>query len=150
MISTQEGMPSWSPDALAARDIFYYNLNEVNFYVEDEDQENLYQLILCQLFPKIQITQIFPLGGKINVIAHAMDADNQSNSYRSIYLVDKDFDDLLGNIVKKANVFYLPKYCIENFLLEEAAVVEVAVEVQPKKTRGHLNQELAYTAFLNK
>jgi hypothetical protein len=147
MISLQESIPSWSPDALAAQDIFYSAFNDVNFYVEDKDQENLYLLILKRLFPKIRITQIFPLGGKKNVIAHANDPENQLNTHRAIYLVDKDFDDLLGHLIHKDNLFYLPKYCIENFLLEEDGIIEFAVEVQPKKTRDDHAKKLAYSSF---
>lgn len=148
LASSFSGFPSWSQDGLAARDIFFDSFNDVNFYVEDIDQENLYHLILSRLFPEIKISQIFPLGGKAPVINHAMDPVNQPNAHRSIYIVDKDFDDLLGHVIQRDNLFYLSKYCIENFLLEEAAVIEVAVEAQPKTSRQVHARTLLFSEYM--
>lgn len=143
-----DGVPAWSTEALFARDIFFGEFNDVNFYVEDEDQENLYLEILNRLFDKVKIDQIFPLGGKANVLVHA--ADFSSHRFgKSIYIVDKDFDDLLGDKVQKDNVFYLSKYCIENFLIEERALLEIAVEAQPKKKRDRLLSELMVGDFIS-
>lgn len=89
-------IPVRSPDGLAALDIFYDEFNDVHFYVEDIDQENLYESILRKLFPEHTIARIFPLGGKPSVIAHL----SQSNSTRGIYILDKDFDDLLNKKIR--------------------------------------------------
>ena len=149
MSSNIDDIPTWSQDGLAAKDVFFDTYNSVNFYVEDVDQENLYFEILSRLFPDIEITQIFPLGGKISVINHAEDLVNQPQAHRSIYIVDKDFDDLLGKVVRKDNIFYLSKYSIENFLLEESAVIEVAVETLPKISRETHAKKLSFNTFLS-
>lgn len=143
-----DSVPAWSTDALFARDIFFGEFNDVNFYVEDEDQENLYLEVLNKLFDKIKINQIFPLGGKANVLVHAADLTSRRHG-KAIYIVDKDFDDLLGNKVHKNNVFYLSKYCIENFLIEERALLEIAVEAQPKKKRNKLISELMVGDYIS-
>ena len=148
MITLGESIPSYSEAGRAARDIFWDIFNDVNFYVEDEDQENLYFEILGKLFPNIKISQIFPLGGKNAVIAHAVDPANAGNARKSIYIVDKDFDDLLGNIFFQKNVFYLSLYCIENYLLEEPAVVQISVECEPKRKRVILEKEIGYIKFI--
>src|SRR5688572_10690170 len=132
MITPEESIPSRSSAGLAARDIFYEQFNTVHFYVEDEHEENLYLEILTRLFPTVRITQIFPLRGKQNVLAHAQDPVNAPRAGKSVYILDKDFDDLLGHIVKQENIFYLDRYSIENFLCEEDAVVQIALEAQPK------------------
>ena len=36
------GMPAHSPAGLAARDVLWRGFNDINFYVEDAEQENLY------------------------------------------------------------------------------------------------------------
>lgn len=147
MISAEQSIPVRGPAGLAARDIFFEQFNDVNFYIEDEDQENLYLEILKTLFPKLQITQIFPLRGKANVLAHAHDPVNARNAPKSVYLLDKDFDDLLGHIDSQENIFYLDRYCIENFLCEEDAVVQLVLEADPKLNKTKLKKAVDYQKF---
>ena len=142
-------IPVRSIAGLAARDIFYEQFNDVNFYVEDEDQENLYLELLKRTFPRLRITQIFPLGGKPNVIAHAQDPVNSQQEHRSVYILDKDFDDLLANLVIQKNIFYLDHYCIENYLLQEEAIVQIAIESHPTKKRETLRSQIKFDAFYN-
>ena len=123
----------------------------MNFYVEDEDQENLYLEILGKLFPRLLITQIFALGGKENVLKHAGDPVNAPNAPKSVYIVDKDFDDLLGHVVKdRANIFYLDRYSIENYLMEEEALFQIALESSPRSKRDQLRRDLAFKTFYGK
>jgi hypothetical protein len=147
MITVEESIPRRGDSGLAARDIFYSHFNTVHFYIEDEEEENLYVEILRRLFEKIQITQIFPLRGKGNVLAHARDPVNATNAHRSIYILDKDFDDLLGHLYAKENVFYLERYCIENFLCEEGAVLQIALEAEPHRDKEELRKAINYAKY---
>lgn len=137
------GIPTRSADGRAALDVFYGEFNDVNFYVEDADQENLYETLLRKLFPSLRIARVFPLSGKKAVLQHAAAPENQESNPRRIYVLDKDFDDLLGTNVADHRVIYLDRFCIENYLVEEAAVVEVVVENHPKKKRGDVETALS-------
>lgn len=148
MIDLEKSVPARSAAGLAATDIFYTQPGGINFYVEDEDQENLYFEILRKLFPKVEISKIFPLGGKVNVLAHSCDPANKTLGKVCVYIVDKDFDDLLGHVVRKENVFYLDRYCVENFLFEENATVQIALECEPKKRREDIQSKLNFDEFL--
>lgn len=132
MVDIKIGMPTRSLGGLAATDVFYVSYNDYNFYVEDQDQENLYFEILKKKFPNVQLAKIFPLGGKPNVIKHAME-DDSAESTKRVYILDKDFDDLLGKKEKIRGVFYLDRFCIENYLIEEDAIVELVHESVPKE-----------------
>jgi len=125
-------LPVRSNTGMAALDIFYSDFNEVNFYVEDAEQENLYFEILKKLFESVSITRIFPLGGKPAVFQHATSEANQRIKCFRAYIVDRDFDHLLKIELEHPNVFYLDRFCIENYLLEDAAIVEVVIESHPK------------------
>jgi hypothetical protein len=144
---TPQGVPEYSPGALSARDVFFEGSNDLNIYVEDEEQENLYYRILRLLAPRVRVSQIFPLGGKDNVIKHALDPANKPSAKKNFYIVDKDFDDLLGRVVRRPNIFYLPEFCIENFLLEPEAIIEVAVEIHPKKNRSDLQASIGCARY---
>lgn len=135
-------LPMRSPEALAALDIFYDEFNDVHFFVEDEDQENLYEVILRRMFPDLQIARIFPLGGKRAVLDHDPQSIERDTKPQSIYLVDKDFDDLLGVKVQKPGLFYLDRYCIENYFVDPDAIVEFVVETAPKLKRPEIATNL--------
>lgn len=131
-------LPLRSTDGLAALDIFYDEFNDVHFYVEDIDQENLYETILRKIFPELTIARIFPLGGKPSVLSHL----EQNDSTRAIYILDKDFDDLLNIKINNSKLFYLERYCIENYLTEPEAIVEFIIECLPKLKRTEVIDRL--------
>jgi len=97
--------------------------------VEDIEQENFYFETLKNLFPDLKFDKIFPLGGKKNVL---IDADTNIGDKKKVYLVDLDFDEILGIKQERENVFYLEKYSIENYLLEFNAIKKVIIEQRPK------------------
>src|ERR1035441_10098210 len=101
MLTPEESIPGFSSGYQYAQSVFYVQFNDVDFYVEDAEQENFYFCILKKLFPDVRFENIYPLGGKPHVIAHA--TNNQAER-KSVYLLDKDFDDLLKRIHKQANV----------------------------------------------
>ena len=85
----EEGFPELTDSFLAGQDILYKQFNDVEFYVEDFEQEHLYYNILKNLFPDVQFEKIFPLNGKKNVIdASKLTIDSKTK----IYIVDLDFD----------------------------------------------------------
>jgi hypothetical protein len=144
-MTPEESIPTRSARYLYAQSVFYQQFNEVEFFVEDVDQENLYFAILKRLFPKITIAKIFPLGGKPMVIRHAV-AHSQNRG--SIYIVDKDFTDLLENTTHLPNLFYLDWFCIENYVLEEEPVVRFVMSEKPKAKEANVRKLLAFAAFL--
>lgn len=131
----ESGIPSKTESFLAGQDILYTQFNDLSFFVEDENQENLYFHILKKIFSNIKINKIFPLNGKINVVSEAK--INLGNK-RKIYIVDKDFDDILGNDTKLENLFYLNRYSIENYLIENNAIIDIIIEEKPKLNKKHI------------
>ena len=136
------GLPIRSEDGQAALDIFYFEFNEVNFYVEDDEQENLYDMLFSRIFPHLNIYRIFPLGGKLSVLAHAKDPENSIPEKKSVYVVDGDFDEIFQKQPAPNNVFYLDRYCIENFLADEDGIVDIVIETHPRKKRSEVVDRL--------
>lgn len=147
-MALNQQMPTRSAAGLGAMDIFYNKINEVNFYVEDAEQENLYYAILKKHFPTINFSKIFPLGGKPKVLSHAKDPVNKKIKAKRVYIVDRDYDTLLGTMESIKGVFYLEKYCIENYLLEPDAIIEIVVENNPKLKAAEIAQSLNLDAYL--
>lgn len=146
-------IPQMSENFRYSYDIFNLQFNEISFFVEDEYKEESYLCILRKLFPNIKFEHIYPLGGKNNVIEHASITVNENNK-RSIYIVDKDFDDILGTKKNNMeNLFYLKKYCIENYLITEEAITRYLVSSKPSINRKHIKEkidlDLLFTKTLN-
>ena len=135
-------LPARSAEGLAALALFYDDFNDIHFFVEDEDHENLYEVILRRMFPELRIARVFPLGGKQAVLQHAAEVAPHRSSPRRVHLVDKDFDDLLGTVMQHPTLFYLERYCIENYFVDTDAVVEVIVESSPRLKRAEIRTNL--------
>jgi Protein of unknown function (DUF4435) len=129
MITAEESIPSKSQNYLMGQDILWSQFNDLNFYVEDADQENFYYHILKKIFPNVKISRIFPLGGKRFVIDKAKGTISDKTK---IFILDKDFDDILNKKENHPNLFYLKKYSIENYLIEEVALHEIIKEENTK------------------
>ncbi|KRW58507.1 DUF4435 domain-containing protein [Pseudomonas sp. TTU2014-080ASC] len=142
-------IPARGVDGAAALDIFYTDFNEVFFYFEDEDQENLYDEIIRKILPDIKMARVFPLQGKSSVLKHASAEENSERSSQSIYVLDKDFDDLLNKKHTKSNIFYLDRYCIENYLIDEPAIAKVIIETYPKAKINDIESSINIDEIIN-
>lgn len=149
MLETSTDIPTRSSEGAGALDLFYVDFNEVNFYFEDQDQENLYEEIIKKTFPDLKYSRVFPLHGKQSVLNHAEDTKTDKNILNPIYIVDKDFDDFLGTIINDERIFYLDHYCIENYLLDETALLNVIIETYPKSKKDVLKEEISIPEFYN-
>jgi len=146
MITKENSIPTKSKAHLNAESIFYVQFNSISFYIEDKDSENFFFEILKKIFPKIRLGKIFPLNGKDNVLIHsALNLDDKTK----VYIVDKDFDDLLDQKKARANLFYLKRYSIENFLLEKNALIEYIISEKPRLTKNDISRSIQLEKKIN-
>lgn len=129
-------MLRYSDEGLAARPAFFAPYHDVIIIVEDEGKENFYtELINRLLRGKLSNTQVLGVGGKRQVLERFEGREGNPHVWREFYLVDGDFDDLLGRQSPNSHIFYrLRRYDIESYLVEEAAVCTVAEEERPSST----------------
>lgn len=146
MISIEESFPKKGENYLLGQDVIWSQFNDINFYVEDIDQENFYLQVLKKLFPTIKIKKIFPLGGKDKVIT---EAKKSLRSKKKVFILDLDFDEILNRKEKLKNVFYLKKYSIENYLLDNEAIYELIREENPKIKTTDIKAKFNLTDFAN-
>ncbi len=123
------GFPELSDSFLSGQDILYSQFNDINFYVEDTDQEHFYYNILRKLFPNLSFEKIFPLNGKDNVV---IESKLTTGDKTKVYIVDLDFDEILGRKENEPNLFYLKRYSIENYLCHKTSIYEIIREKNPK------------------
>jgi hypothetical protein len=146
MITIEESFPNITDSYLFGQDIFWEQFNEVNFYVEDTELQELYHQILKKLFPTMKIERIFPLNGKKTVIDEAIENIGHK---KKVYIVDKDFDDLHNRIEHIDNLFYLDRYCIENYFFEEISILEFVISENPKLKRKQILEVYNFNDYVN-
>ena len=100
--------------------------NSCHIFVEDAGMENLYKEILRRC--GLSIRKVFSKNGKGEVLRAAQ----ASNDRRCIFVVDRDWDDLLGNIHSLRNLIVLQKHSIENYLIHYEAFCAIIIGDKPK------------------
>jgi hypothetical protein len=130
-------IPRYSQVAKSAIDLFLPEGYSLVFFFEDTNSEIFYERLLRNLFPNIAPFKVISLHGKENVFKKAKGPRVPGLAY--LFVVDKDFDDLLNKVFVHNDVFYLEKYSIENFLIDLPALVRVVVEEFP----GTISEQLA-------
>ncbi|WP_433861242.1 DUF4435 domain-containing protein [Pseudomonas thivervalensis] len=115
-----------------AASVFYEGYNDFDIYIEDtaEGYPKIFSFVLSRLLPAtVTLEKIFPLGDRGQVVEAARRETRQNNPRSSVYIVDGDLYLLAGETVQlPPNVIVLPRYCIENFLIDEQAFLQVMNE----------------------
>ena len=142
----KDGFPELTDSFLAGQDILYSQFNDIDFYVEDTEQEHFYYNIFRKLFPEIKLDKIFPLNGKKNVIDAAKLTIGDK---KKVYIVDLDFDKILGRRENISNIFYLEKYSIENHLFAKNTLFELIREKKTKLKNHEIELIFNYKKLLN-
>ncbi len=89
--------------------------NDIHIFVEDAGFENLY----VELFKKygVGVENIFSRNGKDEVLKEA----ESCTDTKCVFIVDRDWDDLLGTMSTLKNVLVLNMYSIECYLIDHEA-----------------------------
>ena len=138
----------YTREAELNRYLFYKDINEINFFVEDKNKEFEYETILDKLFQgKYKIVSIIAADGKQGVKQAFLEFGEKSNDYsqkNNFYIVDGDFDEYIHNeeMIRNPHFIYLKKYNIENYFIDERAVVKFAkgkLHVLDQRVRERIN-----------
>lgn len=134
-------LPGYSLDGLSNRDIFLAESNGVLIYFEDENWEEFYLRLLRYLGLDGGIETVFCLGGK-GQLCKKMKEEPEAGR-RRVFVFDKDFDDLLGQVRGGDGVVYLGRYSIENYFAERGLFLEFALTQKKSARTGDVNQALS-------
>jgi hypothetical protein len=118
-----------SKAAKYAASVFYERFNDFDVYIEDTAPG--YGKIFAAMFSRamsshVTLDRVFPLGQRGDVIAAAKGRLESAAERPAVYIVDGDLYLLTGEREEiPDNVIVLTRYCIENFLLDELAFVDI-------------------------
>lgn len=129
--------------------LFYRRFNDIDFFVEDEGNEYFYRELLSQLLGEdIKVSRVFALGGKSKILKRFRDYKRSGKTTSEFYILDGDFDELLGSKINDDNLYYLDEYCIENYLLEEEAVCIILKEESPENSIEDFKEKIKFKDWL--
>lgn len=138
----------YTEEAEISRYLFYSDINEINFFVEDKDKEYEYETIFERLLEgKYKIVSIIAANGKNGVIK-AFKEFGEKNidnlEQHNFYIVDGDFDFYIhkNEMIENDHFIYLKHYNIENYFIDENAILNFAkgkMQVVDKKVQDIIN-----------
>lgn len=143
-------MLNYSPRAAKAMAQLKRHYNDVDVFVEDTANHNMWLLIIRSLLPTgMHIESVNMLGGR-NAVTRACELDQKNTGRKKIYIIDGDLDFLLGKRMKRLKYLYrIRANNIENILINEEALVSMALEHQPKKNEITLRSEISFAESEN-
>lgn len=138
-----DDFPSYSAEGGAARDILLSDFFDLFFYFEDEGQEYVYEQFLIKIGIKPRYAVICT-GGKTKF----KDISNEKSDKKRIFICDKDFDDITGEAgaYQGKQFVYLGRFCFENYLITEEALLGLFRE-KLKKTTPDISPRFEYEKY---
>lgn len=120
-------MIRWPLRAAGALSRLFRPLQDIDIFIEDQGDEIFYSELFGKVVGKdYRIERVIALGGAANVVERAR---TYNGTRRALFLIDGDLAWLRGDPVAGIpRLHRLPMYCIENALLREQFIVEIACE----------------------
>lgn len=106
--------------------------NDIAIFVEDTSAPNVWLYLLKRFLPNgVKLKSVTGLGSR-NKVEAACRKDQADNGKKRLYIVDADLDLLTGEPELDLKHYYrLNSYCMENYLLQQDALVELATALRP-------------------
>ena len=141
----------YPPRAAIALGVLKQNANDIDIYVEDTASPNIWLKMLRNFLPdSIKLSSVNCMGGRQGVL-DACKADQATDGRRKLYIIDSDFDLLIGR--RKPNLkhlYRLRSYCLENYLLQEDSLVDVVTTLKPSISEADVRTTLNYEDWLQR
>lgn len=140
-------MLRWPERAAKSLSVFFSPLQDIDVYVEDDDDHVFYgQLLQRFLPPDVRLRRPIGLSGRARVIEASRTHDFSKRP--ALFLVDGDLPFVLGDEEELGAVHRLDAYCVENLLLCEDAVVDVVFERSAQSEKEEVRARLGWSGFL--
>ena len=125
--------------------------NDIEIFVEDTAIPNLWVKLLRKYLPRnIRLNNVHVLGSKSNVV-QACKIDQEIDGRRKLYIIDGDMELLTGSPKPRLRHLYrLRGYCVENYLLDEGALVSAVTTVNTRIDEGSARQQINFFGWLER
>lgn len=129
---------------------FYRYYNDIDVFVEDEDDEVFYEKLLNKIIGNsVRLKRVFGIGGKVNLFQKVNEYIAKPAERKAFFIADGDFDRILNRpFPATSSLYVLEEYCIENFLFEEAAICNIIQEEKPNKKIREIKSVIKLNSWL--
>jgi hypothetical protein len=129
---------------------FFAYRNEIDIYTEDKSSDKEFYRALFERLTNgnVIINDVTPLGCKASVLK-AYDEQDESSTRKKLFIVDGDLDLVIAtNRKPEKNLVVLDSYCIENYLIDEKAGVEIIYYSDGKTDKSTITKKLNFKKWL--
>ncbi len=142
---------SFSQKAQKALVHLFKPYNDIDIFVEDTTIHRVYEVLFKRLLPEdISLRHIFQLPGREAVIN---ECKNYLNKYgrKTLFIIDGDFNILVSieDFSSYTNLYQLKVYCIENLLVSNNSLIEVASDCLPNTKFDDIGLIIDYDNFIS-
>ena len=125
--------------------------NDIEFYVEDTSTPNLWLKLLRKYVPNnIRLNDVNVLGSR-EAVVQACKRDQEIDGRRKLYIIDGDMDLLTGKQKPRIKHLYrLRRYCVENYLLDEEALVSALTTINSRIAENKARQQIDLSGWLQR
>lgn len=137
--------------ARSAKSVLFEEFNDIDIFIEDtaHGYVKLFTEIFSRLFDgKYKVSNVFPLGGRDAVVSQCQ--SNQGGFKRpTLYVIDGDLHLISDDQrIELEGLYELPFYCIENILVDKAAILEIMNEEDAEKLREQIDKEFNFDEWV--
>lgn len=117
--------PVYKSKIIPTLSIFFRHKNDVDIFIEDSNDQEFYIELFNKLLDGKRANKIISCGCKTSLIAACENDQNPRNRHR-VYVADGDLDLIFSEPRSDLKyLYFLKRYCIENFLFEEESIIEI-------------------------
>lgn len=143
-------MRKFSFESLKAIPRFFAYRNEIDVYTEDKHSDKEFYRALFERLTegKVKINDITPLGCKASVLK-AYDEQDEKSQRKKLFIVDGDLDLIIGtNRKPEKNLVVLDSYCIENYIIDEVAGIEIIYYSDGISDKSNISKRLNFNKWI--
>lgn len=142
-------MVKYSPKAAKALAFLKRTGNDVDIFVEDTTNRNMWAAIIKKFLPAgVNFKSVNMLGGRDAVLS-ACKLDQVSDGRRKLYIIDGDFDFLQGKKKPRLKFLYrIGGYCVENILINEKSCLDLGLCCCPNASELEVRDTIKFDEWI--
>lgn len=142
-------MIEYNTEVAQLTSVFTQFRNSINIYTEDKDKDKqFYVKLFCRLLEgtEYKVRDVIPLGDCDTVISSC---SQDNDPYPKLYITDGDINLMTSPKNPQSHLFILPRYCIENFVIDKEAFYRVFEELDYLHSKDEIMSLVDFDAMLD-
>lgn len=147
-------------ESKSAKSVLLEDFNDIDVYVEDTalESKKIYKQILNRVFiGQYNIDDVIPVGSCNKVVSEWAKHKKNNDNRPKVFIIDGDFihfNKNLETIVPEefkndlSGLYVLPRYCIENYLIDEDAFIEVIHDEDAVDERDDIKSKIDFNGWV--